>query len=635
MILSRARRRLSAIVKQHADRSRPHIVCVYRKGDPWAPTDFSVRMRKAWRDTRIGPNDTVAIIYAPRGGGGAAGSRGGKAAGIGLLVATIALAAIGQFWAIGAINGAMGLAATSAVGGTIWAASSAALLAGAGYFLSKATQPKANKDDNNRPLYGVSGGGNLARLGDRIPVIYGRCWTTPDLSQPDYTIYEGDNQTLFKRMTVGLGKYAIKTIRVGAAVMWTAAGGVQAPFTGAQIDIIAPGGTSSLVPGQVASAPSVTGLEVPRAGDVPSYAGPFSFPPDTPLQTRIQLDWTLPQGVFSVPTAGKYEGKQFPTDWGVLFEYAPCDENGDITGAWSTLYTDAGNTMATKPRRVTTLVDIPAGAGRYAYRAQNLGAPAEVTGANVTNMVAWEALRSHIPETIVRPEVTEVAIKVNSGPGLGVTAFANVEVEVQRILPVWNGTTWTDAETRKAAWAAADILRNSSYGASIADAQVDLPRFRHYATTLSQYDTYDGVIRGPVSVYEAMSTVLGVMRSTPLRLGNVWSMVRDEQQLVRKHVISRRQILRDSTGQQFNLDLSDGSANVIVEWSHQGDPKRQRDERINFGVITNSPRRDAGRRRHRDRACLAHRDLGGIDGFSPPGASHCPDGVGRAPDQAQ
>lgn len=95
VILSRARRRLSAIVKQHADRSRPHIVCVYRKGEPWAPTDFSVRARKRWRHTRIGPNDTVAIIYAPRGGGGS-GSRGGKAAGIGLLVATIALAAQGD-----------------------------------------------------------------------------------------------------------------------------------------------------------------------------------------------------------------------------------------------------------------------------------------------------------------------------------------------------------------------------------------------------------------------------------------------------------------------------------------------------------------------------------------------------------
>jgi hypothetical protein len=591
--LPRARRPLlSALAKKHADRSRPHIVCVYRRGEPWAPTDFSVRLRKTWRHTRIGPSDTVAIIYAPRGGGGGAagGSRAGKAAGIGLIVATIALAAIGQFWAIGALNGAMGLAATSAVGGAIWAAGSAALLAGAGYLLSRATRPKANKDDNSRPLYGVSGGGNLARLGDRIPVIYGRCWTTPDLSQPDYTTFEGDNQTLYKRMTVGLGSYAVKTIRVGSAVMWTATGGVQAPFIGASVEVIAPGAMSWLVPAQVATAPAVASLEVPRVTDTPQNAGPFSFPADTPPQSRVQLDWSLPQGIYAVGT-GNFAGKQYPTDWGVHFEYAPCDEDGTVTGDWATLYVENGRTMTTKPRRVTTLVDIPAGAGRYAYRARNLGAPPVVNGSDIVNTVFWEGLRSHIPETIVRDHVTEIAIRVSSGPGLGVTAFANVEVEVQRLLPVWNGVTWTLEETRKAVWAAVDALANTSYGAGLDHAQIDLPRFLHYASTVIAYDTYDGVIRGPVSVYEALSTVLGVMRASPLRLGNVWSMVRDDQKLVRKHVITRRQILKDSHGQQFNLDLSDGSANVIVEWSAGGDPKRQRDERVNFGAVTNAPRR--------------------------------------------
>lgn len=233
--LPRGRRPLlSALAKTHADRTRPHIVCVYRKGEPWAPTDFSVRTRKRWRHTRIGPNDTVAIIYAPRGSGGrGGGNRAGKAAGIGLLVATIALAALGQFWAIGALTPLVGGAGMA---GTIWAAGSAALLAGAGYLLSRATQPKANKDDNNRPLYGVSGGGNFARLGDRIPAIYGRCWTTPDLSQPDYTIYEGDDQTLYKRMTIGVGRYSVKTMQIGETAFWSADEAREVSETEAHLD---------------------------------------------------------------------------------------------------------------------------------------------------------------------------------------------------------------------------------------------------------------------------------------------------------------------------------------------------------------------------------------------------------------
>lgn len=587
--LPRGRRRLSSIVRDHADRARPHIVSVHRKGHALAVTDFSVRLRKKWRHTSLGPLDTVIIVYCPRGGGGASargGGGAGKGASIGLIVATVALAAIGQFWAIGAIGSALGVSA--GVAGAIWAAGSTALLAGAGYLLSRATQAKANKEDANRPVYGVSGGGNQPRAGDRVPVVFGRFWNTPDLSQPDYTVYEGDDQILFKRVTVGCGKYAIKEIRVGDATMWTAAGGILPPFIGTELEIIAPGGASALVPGQVATVQAVSGNEIPRAGESPAYAGPFDFGAEAPAQTRIQLDYSLPQGVYAVGT-GRFEGKQFPTDWGVLFEYAPCDLDGNPTGAFTPLFQDGGTLQTTRPARYTRFVDVPS--GRYTFRAQNQGLPPEVNGSQIVNTVVWEGLRAHIAETIVRQDVTEIAFRIRSGKALGVTAFAAIEVLSVKVLPVWNGSIWSDQETRKSVWAAAYILRDAAVGAGMADSQIDLTRLLHYASLLSEYDTYDGVIRGPVSVYEALTTVLGTMRASPLRLGNVWSLVRDEQKDVRKHLVSRRQILKDSTGQRFNLDLSDGSADVIVEWHADGDPKRRREHRVTFGTVTNVPRR--------------------------------------------
>jgi len=604
IITPRGRRRLSTLVRRHADRSRPHIVSVHRKGQPLAVTDFSVRLRKQWRHTTVGPHDTVIIVYLPRGGGGGgrAGRGGGKQTGaaIGLVVATIALAAVGQFWAIGALNGALVLAATSSVGGTIWAAGSAALLAGAGYLLSKATQAKANKEAESRPVYGVSGGGNLPRSGDRIPVVYGRCWNTPDLSQPDYTIYDGDDQVLYKRLTIGCGKYAIKSIRVGGITMWTDSGGLTPPFTGANFEVIQPGGYSSLVPGAVATVQAVSSNELPRVTDFPNWAGPFDFGVDAPNQSRIQLDYSLPQGVYAVPQSGKFQGQQFPTDWGVTFEYAPCDEDGNVIGSWSTLYTDGGNALSTRAMRFTRFVTIPAGPGRYTFRARNIGAPATAEHpsgftADITNIVIWEGLRSHIPEFIARPGVTELAMVIRSGKALGVTSFGEVEVESSKILPVWYGlpTGWVEQETDKCVWAAADILRNQLHGAGIEDGTVDIARLKHYFDTLTDYDTFSGVIRGPISVYEALSTVLGPMRASPLRLGSIWTIVRDEAKAVRKHVISRRQILRDTSAQEFTLDLSDGSADVIVEWLAGGDPRRRREKRVTFGTQTMTPRRMA------------------------------------------
>lgn len=596
--LPRGRRRLSSIVRRHADASRPHIVSVHRKAHPLAVTDASVRLRKTWRSTTIGPLDTVIIVYLPQGGGGASSSRSGgggagKGASIGLIVATIALAAIGQFWAIGAIGGALGV--STSVAGTIWAAGSAALLAGGAYLLSKATQAKANKTEENRPVYGVSGGGNQPRAGDRVPVIYGRCWTTPDLSQPDYTVYDGEDQVLYKRLTLGCGKYAVKTVRVSNVVMWTADGGLTPPFTGAALEVIAPGATSSLVPGAVASSSAVTGNELPRATDFPSWAGPFDFGSTAPVQQRIQLDYSVPQGCYSVPDAGKFQGKQFPANWGVIFEYAPCDLDGTPTGPFSTLFSDGAYALTTRAMRFTRFVDIAPGI--YTFRARNTGDAESIPhssgefNALATNAVIWEGLRAHLPEAIVRPGVTELALRIRSGEALGITSYGEVEVEVSRILPIWTGSGWLEEETSKCVWAAADILRDQRHGAGLPDGRIDLARLLFYAGALSQYDQFNGVIRGPVSVYEALTTVLGTMRASPLRLGQTWTMVRDEAKTVRKHVISRRQIMRDSTAQTFNLDLSDGSADVIVEWLADGDPRRRREHRVTFGTATNVPRR--------------------------------------------
>lgn len=585
------RRRLSTIARRHADRSRPHIVSVHRRMHPLAVSDASVRLRKDWRNVTVGPFDTVIIVYLPQGGGGSktgSGGGSGKAGSIGLIVATIALAAIGQFWAIGAIGGALGVSAATA--GTIWAVGSAALLAGGAYLLSKATQAKANKTDD-RPVYGVAGGGNQPRSGDRIPVLYGRCWNTPDLSQPDYTVYDGDDQTLYKRMTIGCGKYAIKSVRVSGVTMWTADGGLTPPFATAGLEVILPGVTSSLVPGSVASVQAVNGNELPRNTAFPSWAGPFDFGSGAPLQSRIQIDFTLPRGVYAVGS-GKFAGKQYPFPWGILFQYAPCDEDGNPTGGWSTLLSEGAEVLSTRAMRFTRFVDVPP--GRYTIRAQNT-APGEplpgILHESVENTIVWEGLRAHFPETIVRPGVTELALRIRSGKELGVTSYGQVEVEAQRILPVWNGSGWAEQETSKSVWAAADILRDPRHGAGLPDSAIDLGRLLYYANLLSQYDTFDGVIQGPVSVYEALTTVLGTMRASPLRIGNAWTIVRDEPRAVRKHVISRRQILKDSTGQTFNLDLSDGSADVIVEWMADGDPKRMRSQRRTFGAETNVPRR--------------------------------------------
>lgn len=569
--------RLSSIIKKHVKDERPFIVSVHR--DTHVVNDDTIKLRNEWSRTLVSKKDIVIVTYLPLGGGGSGGSSAGKQ--IGMAVGMIALMVVAPYLG-GFVAGALGLPASFTVLGT--AVSTAKLIGtglviGAGLLVSSASKSKANKKD--RPLYGVSGGGNLPRPGDRIPVGYGLFWTTPDLSQYDYSIYEGEDIILFKRMTLGLGKYDIKTIKVGDSVLWTTADGIKAPFTGAQVEFLEPGDSSTLVPFDVISNENVGNNELPRPGDNPEWSGPFTTSPVGVTIDKIQLDYSFPQGIYSQSKSGEQK-----SDAGILlFEYAPCDDAGNPTTGYTTLVSTNKPGRSSRAQRFTEIFDVTP--GRYVVRAKNLN-PAHERRFNTGQ---WDGLRGHKPDSRVRDHVTEICLRVRSGKDLGITNFSNISVQAQRILPVWNGSAWVEQETRKAVWAFLDIMRNTDYGGNLADSTLDLAKCKYYADNLSEFDTYDGVIRGPVSVWEAASTVLGIMRAQPVQLGRMWSVIRDEPTAIRKHVFTRRNIVKDSSGISFDLTVNEGDSDWIIEYDEDCDPSRPMEVRATYGTQSLTPKR--------------------------------------------
>lgn len=593
--LAPRRRRLWTILKQearHRPKGRPYIVSVHRKGTILQPCDETRRLRKNWKTSLVGPHDTVVITYLPLGGAMAkqAGG-GGKAIGAAVAMIAIAVAAPYLVGALGAASAGLGsvLGTTGALTltGKIVAAG---LVAGFGYLVSKATQPKAKKGaDSGRPLYGVGGGGNVARAGDRIPVHYGRVWHQPDLSQPDYFVYNGDDQILFKKLTLGAGKYKIHSIRIGQALMWTENNGLRPPFTGAEIEFMQPGERSELVPGSVFSAENVTGIDLGYSDDPSPWSGPFPVTPPGVTTKRIQLDWSYPNGYW---IRHPKKPNALPCPYGVEFQICDIDEDGNRVGNFRPLYKDEGEAVATRAVRKTHFATVPE--GRYAVRARNitprLAPPLEEQGVSAANAVMWDGLRAHLRNEPLKPGIQEISMKISAEAMGSTLTFSDVWIEMTRILPVWNGAFWVEQETRKAVWAGLDVIRNQDYGGAYSDSKIDLPRFLHYANTVNQNDTFDGTIRGPVSVFEAASTVLGVIRAEPFLVGDTWTMIRDEPRAYQKHVISRRQIVKDSTGVDYDLDVSDGIADVILEYYRDGDPRRRAEVRATYGSETITPR---------------------------------------------
>ena len=579
--LPRRRRRLSTVARDRIP-GRPCIVSIHRCGSPLMPTNETVRQRKAWKNTLVGPEDVVVVTYLPRGGGGGQGGNAGKSI-IGAL-AMIALSVVAPM-IVGALGPAFAAGGSLTLLGKI---ATAGLIAGVGYFVSKALQPKANKEEEQRPVYGVQGGGNLPRPGDRIPVHYGRLWITPDLSQNDYFYYEGEDQVLLKRMTIGAGEYDLHAIRTGAAIMYQN-GNFRAPFTTTEIEIIEPGKRSKLVPSSVYSSEQVNGSEVPRPNDGSGvdWMGPFPVTEAGVTTNRIQIDHSLPQGLYAVMSKN---GKKSAHVAAFIVEYAEIDDDDRVIGPWRVLLRRDHILNVTRAQRFTDYINVTE--GRYAARARNANPKYEGDNYTPYDTVTWDGLRAHLDREPLRPNVTELAMRIRSGKATGtISAYSNLEVEISRKVPVWNGVTWVTQRNRKAVWAALDVLRNRAYGYGADDSKIDLATFYHYATTVNTYDTFDGTIRGPVAVSEALLTILGVMRGEPTLIGDVWSMTRDEPRDVRKHVITRRQIVRDSSGVEFDLDMSDGSSDIIVEWFSDGDPNKRQEHRVTIGEETLTPRR--------------------------------------------
>ena len=571
----RRRRRLSTIVARHRPPpGRRFIVSVHRRGEQFLrPNDQTVRLRAKWRRTLVGPEDVVLITIAPLGRG---------VASIGLAIASIALIAIAPYAAPAIAAGLTG-AGLAVSAGVV----QAGLVVG-GIALSFAAQASAAaKKKTERELYSVTGGGNLPKPGARRPLIYGRCWSSPPLSQKDYFHYDGDTMVLVKRMTLGIGRFQIHAVRVGEAAFWDENGGYQAPFTatggplGTQIEFLYEQ-PSTIAPGDAITSPSVGGQEFPRPGSNPEWTPWFDLTPPGVTADAAQMAWTYPQ-IYRVSSAGK----QVATVAGVVFQGQEIDPNtGNPIGPEFELWrsSEGAAALTSSPLRRGAYFRLPKNA-RYRVRAQNMYP--EAVGFDQKNTASWDGMTAFKDDTRIRPATTEIVMRVRAGKGLTVTAFSEIWVDATRIVPVWTGSAWEEQPTSKAVWAFADLVRGE-HGLALPSG-FDANKARYYADLFTANDSFDGVLPEVSSFWEAASEVLLPFRCDPVKVGPVHSFVRDESRAEPRHVLTRRQIVRDSAGATFKTKVEGGD--VIVEFDRDGDPARPDEARFSYGPPTRTPKR--------------------------------------------
>lgn len=91
----------------------------------------------------------------------------------------------------------------------------AIVFAAVSYLIGYLLKPKEKKNKQASPAYNVNLDQNAARLGQTMPVIYGRVVAVPDIASQPYSEFIGHNERVSMILCLGMGEYAINDIFVG------------------------------------------------------------------------------------------------------------------------------------------------------------------------------------------------------------------------------------------------------------------------------------------------------------------------------------------------------------------------------------------------------------------------------------
>lgn len=515
-------------------------------------------LRADWRKTRISANDNVRFISKPHGGG-----KGNKQ-----ILGLVALVAVSAFamWAgpaaaaliPGLTTAAGGLTAAGTIVGSLL---TAGIAIGGSLLINSLTAPKLGATNNPTAsqIYSAQAQGNAARLGQPLPVSYGREKLFPDFAAAPWSEFVGNDQYQNVLLSIGMGKYAYEEMFVDDTPCWNPTDGVLPSFSSMQVAFYAPGEEVTLFPTNVAQAAEVTGQSLPDPNVTP-WIGPFVANPAGTKAQAIAIDFVFPAGCF---TLNKDTGEFGASFVGLVAEYRPVDDAGAPIGDFSTLFSTSRTYNSQSPIRDS--VKIPVGDGRYEVRFRRTNAPLNSDTGN--NEVIWAGLRAFLKGNNSFQDVSTIAIRIKATQSTqGSFRFGVLRT---RILPVWDieAGAFVEQPIRSPLWAFYDMATSPQYGAGVTLPKVD---FNTIVTLAAQAeargDHFDYTFSSRMAPADAFDKALTVARCKHCWLGDVLSVVRDEWRDVPTMLLTDREIVRGTTQISFTMLGEDDPDAVVLEY---------------------------------------------------------------------
>lgn len=606
------KRRISALAPK---RFEPFICLV--NGKPL------LRKNNGWERT-VKDGEVVAFVTLPQGGGGG-GSNPLKI----ILAIAVSYYAPGFANAFGFIEGTLGFTAL-ATGFTI--AGNALINA----FVRDPAPSLSNRSISSiqaaSPTYNISGQGNQARIGQSIPVMYGRNMIYMDFAAQPYTEYSGNEQFLFQLFVIGQGEYDVEQLRLEDTVIENNViqDGQIHTATGAFEEIeyqICFNQNVTLFPQNVSNSVEVTGQESN------SVSGTYSQTTTVITVTKTSHGYLATEPVYlnftsGTATSGFYNvtsvtsADEFTVTSATSTSTSGNIVIGDVIGSF---VVNAADTLATAlsydvvlPRglyyandtggldnvsvsfsgqyRLIDNAGLPLGnwstgftetitlktttPQRFSYR---VGVPSgryearfartnlKQTDTRYGNDVVWGGLRGYLVSAQNYGNITMLAMRIKASNQLSGQASRRINAVTTRKLSTYDGNNWTNAiETRNPAWAFADLV-TASYGMNLAYSRIDAQQLLELADIWDlRNDKFDAIFDGQQPCWEALTQIARVGRAMPyLQGGNVY-VTRDSEQTTPVAMFTMRNIVKNSFKLSYLLPNEETADAIDVEYWDNG-----------------------------------------------------------------
>lgn len=516
------------VKEQKIDLSRPTVCFV----------NGVAKLRKDW-DMVLHQKSVVSFVALPLGGGGKSSNPLQVVLMVALVVATVYTGgAVGA--AYGAVWGGVAAAGVSIGGGilinTFVPTPKAALN---GMTSSSLTQS---------PTYSLQAQGNEARLGNPIPVIYGRHLIYPDFASQPYYKYINNEQYVYQLHCIGQGEYDVEQIRIEDTPI--------SSFEEITCQIIPPGGKNTLFEEDIITSAEVAGQELLTD----NICGPFVLNPAETVINQIEIDVAFQRGCYYANNSGGMDNKTI--QWKI--DARLIDDEDNALGDWVALGTESVTSNNHNAMYKTYTYSVAT--GRYEVRATRLDT--KDTSSRAGHEIRWASAKGYIVSEKNYGNVTLLAVVMRATDNLSQRSSRMVNCVVTRKLPIWSPDTgWSSlVATRSVAWALVDILK-ADYGAKLADKNIDLEVLARLDQTWSERgDTFNAVFDSKLTVYEALSRCAKVGRAIPFIQGGIVRFVRDEPKSIPVALFGPRNIIKNSLSIQYVMPSEDTADSVCVQY---------------------------------------------------------------------